>query len=785
MLQSHRGRRLLPAGRQINLFTSSASQHTNPAMAVIAEDLLIQPFRDVVALAETASSNAVASAANGPGGEHSAKAEHMLQASKALGREGERALRKVQSVWESQVANHGDAFRERILKQGSIENRRLRLEDLLWDFDDAIQLEEFDPDRYTALQAATKALALDIIETTKRLRIDGQDVKPPAWPLRVFPPLPPLPTMPVRRVTVSHSRKVSELTLNPPAANDLPGASFPEELSTLKTRNTGEMNAAIHDGILGKQRSLTFPSIDFTGGPSLSRETTISFSDADPPLSPKTATTSSISTRSGSHRSRRSLWFKSSEETLNSSESSVLDTSSCDTASTIQGQPLLSPKTGPTASPHQEQNSSQLLSILPQPQASRPPSIAPDQTSRVTARHPNSRITERSTYKRLGGLCPGAIKFRTDGSWASILEVSEFSSLGAGLGGEMLRASDGIIPLQFEETIKVGRCSACYYSHPMDEVQLDKSMDIRGIIPSTTLGTNYRLRLLYKSHLRVSSSSLSPLYACLWCISSNPMTTPREGDATVFPSASHLLRHLTTHPQPLPAIESVSVLHGRGAHRDSSSLPGMVFDLHLPNPATPIPVPDNVARLPRAFALLNQTGNLSSGSRGGKIPAPPGYTGEMLEFMTGAVITGVMFPEKWAGKWCLGRHDGRFGAFAVKGVEICLPVDGERPAIAAKGEGEEEMSVVSRWKWPPPTEKEGMRERGKDKDGGWLSFGKGEAITDVRWVHADSWCWSGTNRQGKTGVFPKSHVDLQTLAAQSKTGGKEKRKGMGFFSRRP
>jgi hypothetical protein len=87
-------------------------------MAVIAEDLLIQPFRDVIALAATASSNAVASAANGPGGEHSAEAEQMLQAARSLGREGERALRKVQTVWETQVAIHGDAFRERILKQG-------------------------------------------------------------------------------------------------------------------------------------------------------------------------------------------------------------------------------------------------------------------------------------------------------------------------------------------------------------------------------------------------------------------------------------------------------------------------------------------------------------------------------------------------------------------------------------------------------------------------------------------------------------------------------------------
>jgi len=95
-------------------------------MAVNAEDLLIQPFRDVVALAATAVSNAEVSiealtdASTEDEAAHSAKVEQMLHAAKALAREGERALRKVQAVWDSQVTNHGDAFRERILKQGSL-----------------------------------------------------------------------------------------------------------------------------------------------------------------------------------------------------------------------------------------------------------------------------------------------------------------------------------------------------------------------------------------------------------------------------------------------------------------------------------------------------------------------------------------------------------------------------------------------------------------------------------------------------------------------------------------
>ncbi|KAK0624414.1 hypothetical protein B0T14DRAFT_426326 [Immersiella caudata] len=732
-------------------------------MAVNAEDLLIQPLKDVVALAATAVVNAAASTSGGS--EHGVKAEQMLQSAKSLAREGERALRKVQTLWETQATAHGDAFRERILKQGSIENRRLRLEDLLWDFDDATFLDEFSPERYAALQAATKALALDIAETIKRLHLDSPNLKSSAWPLSVFPPLPPLPKPPARRSTGTHSRKASEQTIHQPLTPLAP---------------------------------LNIASLDPAPGCPLSRATTVSLPVSDAHLTQTLTageTTSTSSPTSGSNRSRLSFWLQSSEETLNSAESPLLNAASSanTTASTTpQQKPLLPPLAAPPTDVTPSQ-SGEFALPSPQLSVSRTPSIllAGGGIPRLAARPPDCRIAERSTYKRLGGLCPGAIKFRNDENWSSIQEVSEFSSLGAGSGGEMLRASDGIIPLQFEETIKVGRCSECYYSHAMEEVVLDKSLDLRSIRPSPS-GANHRLRLLYKSHLRLSSPSLNltpPRYACLWCISS--ATTSREGDATVFLSADHLLRHLSTHPQPLPSLSGVSVLHGRGAHRDSATL--KPFDLHLPNPATPVVVPDNVAKLPRAIALKDHIPGAQGqlGGSGRKLPAPPGYTGEMLEFLAGAVITGVIFPEKWDGKWCLGRHDGQFGALSVKGVEISGPVEGEVLIPETKrGEiedGDEGMCVVTRWKWPLSAEKAGgSGEKGTRKDAGWLSFAKGELISDVKCnvdVHADSWCWSGTNSKGKTGRFPKSHVDLRTLVAQKKPSGKEKRKGKGFFGR--
>jgi hypothetical protein len=185
----------------------------------------------------------------------------------------------------------------------------------------------------------------------------------------------------------------------------------------------------------------------------------------------------------------------------------------------------------------------------------------------------------------------------------------------------------------------------------------------------------------------------------------------REGDATVFRSAEDLLRHLARHPQPLPSVVGISVRYGRLLPPDSSD-----FDLHLPESATPVPMPENVARLATAVAVKDHYRKPGRG----KLDKPPGYDADMLEFMEGARIVGVIFPEKWGGKYCLGRHDGEFGAFPAKAVELQTPQPSEIPAG-----GESGMSVTARWKWQPPS-------GGKEGAGPWLAFGKGEVITNVQ-----------------------------------------------------
>lgn len=89
--------------------------------------------------------------------------------------------------------------------EGISESRRV-LDDLLYDLDDYIELDTFDPERYGEIQAASKAFALNAIETIKRLKLEmpapapappaHAPLPPPGSPLVagfVFPPLPPLP----------------------------------------------------------------------------------------------------------------------------------------------------------------------------------------------------------------------------------------------------------------------------------------------------------------------------------------------------------------------------------------------------------------------------------------------------------------------------------------------------------------------------------------------------------------------------------------------------------------
>ena len=82
-------------------------------MAVDAEDLIIQPFQELVERANDAIKNAEEGSGADP-----ERSKQMLKAAQNVVKEGDRALQKIQPLWLGQVEKHGDAFREAISENG-------------------------------------------------------------------------------------------------------------------------------------------------------------------------------------------------------------------------------------------------------------------------------------------------------------------------------------------------------------------------------------------------------------------------------------------------------------------------------------------------------------------------------------------------------------------------------------------------------------------------------------------------------------------------------------------
>ncbi|AEO63789.1 uncharacterized protein THITE_2039753 [Thermothielavioides terrestris NRRL 8126] len=676
-------------------------------MAVDAEELLIRPFRDVVALGAVAVTNAETHASH----EHAGR---MSKAAQAVVREGERALTKVQLVWNDQVARYGNSFRETIVEQASLHKVRMQLEELLWDFEDFTHPDEFDQARYSALQAATKAMALRLIDTAKRVTFEPNV---PALPPGGFPPLPPPPGRSKSRIRAASQPPSTHASCPRGSSKSLVTAQDDDkhkrQVPPRSTPPTGDLRSLISE----------FPA----PAPSVKLRPKGSVEDN---LHRVTAIRPSRSQTSvGSSASISSLPL-GSPVSLNTPED--VSEPSHPTAAKIEAAPPIS--TSQRAQDAATPSLPGFDDFLRQ-------SIFLDehrQSQPDSPRIPDLAIRRDSTYHKLGGFCRGAKKFRKDGNWDRI-RLSADTDHGGGadsVGGDATRVSDALmIPFQYGRA-KVGACVECGYSHDQDDVLLDKGGKPEAIRTSES-GARYRLRLLFKSHLRQGGSS-ETRYACLWCIRAR--RTVREADATVFRSAEDLLRHLARHPQPLPPIPGVSVCYGEMAASDPPE-----FDLHLPESPTPVLMPENVSRLATAVAVKDHYRRPGRA----RLEKPPMYEADMLEFMEGARITGIIFPEKWLGKYCLGRHDGEFGAFPAKAIELRPPQESEIPVG-----GENGISVTARWKWQPPS---------TTGDAPWLSFAKGEVITDVQCLYADYWCWSGRNAKGQTGVFPQSHIDLQTL----------------------
>lgn len=90
-------------------------------MGVDADELIIRPFREVIERGNEALANAGEEGNDHrDGGSEDVDNVHgqLAKAGHALVREGERALKRLQPIWDGQVEKYGDAFKDAMLQQG-------------------------------------------------------------------------------------------------------------------------------------------------------------------------------------------------------------------------------------------------------------------------------------------------------------------------------------------------------------------------------------------------------------------------------------------------------------------------------------------------------------------------------------------------------------------------------------------------------------------------------------------------------------------------------------------
>jgi hypothetical protein len=97
----------------VDSLTSSAEVLAK--MALDVEDIVVQPFEELIQRGNEAIANAEVAE-----GERYLSAQPMLRSARAIVKEGERALQKVRPLLASQLEKHGDAFRDAIRENSKL-----------------------------------------------------------------------------------------------------------------------------------------------------------------------------------------------------------------------------------------------------------------------------------------------------------------------------------------------------------------------------------------------------------------------------------------------------------------------------------------------------------------------------------------------------------------------------------------------------------------------------------------------------------------------------------------
>lgn len=87
-------------------------------MAVDVEELILAPFREVVERGEESARNAHDAQDDDP-----ETSREMAKSASMIAKEGQRALKRLQPLWNNQFEKHGDVFKDTIAENGKLSHR--------------------------------------------------------------------------------------------------------------------------------------------------------------------------------------------------------------------------------------------------------------------------------------------------------------------------------------------------------------------------------------------------------------------------------------------------------------------------------------------------------------------------------------------------------------------------------------------------------------------------------------------------------------------------------------
>ncbi|KAJ1331751.1 variant SH3 domain-containing protein [Microdochium nivale] len=136
-------------------------------MADEVERLITAPFREIVEKGTIAVENSKDAAED--------VGRAMLKAAQGLIKEGDRALKKMEPLCETHLADYGTNFVIAIKESEDISQFRYDLENLLWEFDDYIETDGFEASKFEELQGASRNAAPRILHILKRMRLTAPE----------------------------------------------------------------------------------------------------------------------------------------------------------------------------------------------------------------------------------------------------------------------------------------------------------------------------------------------------------------------------------------------------------------------------------------------------------------------------------------------------------------------------------------------------------------------------------------------------------------------------------